>query len=140
MIHCTETQMHEDHLKWTGDRAMWRDDLRAWEEETTQAMADIQRLQTALAEHEQALETHAAAIRAYEQGESRRAHAWVESKLESNDEARQGLANAHAGDRQHHQKLLATHEAIKHRHREALAHLRNLLKAACQLAPKLQLD
>ena len=136
----TETQMHEDHLKWGSDRAMWRDDLRAWEEETSQAMADIKALQAALAEHERALETHAAAIRAYEQGESGRAHALAESKQACNDEARQRLANVHAGDRQHHLQLAANHDAIKHQHRETLAHLRNLVKAASQLAPKLKLN
>jgi len=139
MIYHTENQMHEDHLEWTSDRAMWRDDLRAWEEETAQAIADLQGLQAALAEHERALETHAAAIRAYEQGEVGRTHALIESKKQCNDEARKSLVNAHARDRQHHQKLLANHEAIKHRHRETLAHLRALLKAACELTPKLKL-
>ena len=140
MICYTESQMHEDHLKWMSDRAMWRDDLRAWEEETAQAIADLQGLQAALAEHERALEKHAAAIRAYEQGEVARTHALIESKKQCNDEARQALMNAHARDRRHHLKLLANHEAIKQRHREALAHLRTLTKTACDLAPKLRLS
>ena len=119
---------------------MWRDDLRAWEEETAQSITELQSLQAALAEHERALEKHAAAIRAYEQGEVARTHAFIESKKKCNDEARQGLVNAHARDRRHHQKLSASHEAIKQRHRDALAHLRTLTKTACELAPKLRLS
>lgn len=133
----TETQMHQDHRQWANDRAMWRDDLREWQEEAAQSLAELKQLQMALTTHEKALEVHAGAIRSYEQIAADREHALVQAKRKCNDEALAALAMTHGRDVLEHDRLSAKHEETKHRHREAMAHLRTSLQAACEQAPKL---
>jgi hypothetical protein len=129
----TETQMHQDHLRWTNDRGMWRDDLRVWQEETARALAELKQLQVAL----EALEVHGGAIRSYEQSTAAREHALVQEKRKCNDEAKMSLAMTHGRDVLEHDRLLVKHEEIKHHHREAMAHMQASLKAACNQLPQL---
>ena len=63
----TNETMHGDHVEWSSDCDMWRDDMRAWHHELVTARTIVGRLTKALTAHEELLRAHCGAIQLNEQ-------------------------------------------------------------------------
>ena len=63
----TNETMRTDHVEWSRDCDMWRDDIRAWRNELVTARTAADRLTKALIAHEKLLGTHAGRIQLIEQ-------------------------------------------------------------------------
>lgn len=120
------SQMHRDHRTWQSDDAFWRDQVREWQQQTSNAVADIGIIRAALQEHEQTLERHAAAIRLYEQESAEHECHLAESPAE----ATTGVAiGQHVGEASRHYEVRERHETLKEAHHTLMARWALLLRA-----------
>ena len=71
-------EMHADHHQWQTDREFWRDEVHIWDEELAQAIADFQKVESGLRQHQDALNSHLAAITAEAQSPGSHEHELVE--------------------------------------------------------------
>ncbi len=108
--------MHHDHVEWSSDCDMWRDDIRAWQLELETARKIVGRLTKALHAHEEMLRQHAGAIRLNEQVPD--AHEHVLKHQEQGCPGR-GIASTdaqHVREATKHAELKLAHEQIKRKH------------------------
>lgn len=118
--------MHRDHRAWNADNEFWREEIRLWQQETTEAAADLERVTKALAEHEQKLERHASAVRLYGQEAAQHEH-----ELTRAAQAVKGadVVGHHEDEAVAHRRMREVHESLKKTHHMLLARLSMLLKA-----------
>ncbi len=123
-------EMHIDHKALRSEHATWHDDIRAWEKEAATAIADIEKAKAAIVRQIDALRTHAAAIRLYEQRVVAHEHALAEFEGgEPIDALRMNLESAHDAEQVKQDELYVMHEQIKKHQHTLMAHCNLLLRA-----------
>lgn len=125
----SESQMHADHTRWITEDAAWRDDLRVWQEETKQAVAQIEELNELFNKHAARLATHAAAIRSYELEARSHEHAVAEHQRGNASTDIAAVAAEHPKDAVQHNKQRLAHERLKKSHHSMIAQWNTLLRA-----------
>jgi len=128
MSHETNQSMHHEHLEWSNDCKMWRDDIRAWQHELETARAIVGRISGALQAHETMLQRHAAVIRLNEQLPAAHEHV-----LQRQEQGTCGCGILPTGE-QHfreaskHAELKHVHEQTKRNHHAIMAEWKRLLR------------
>ncbi|MCE9607882.1 MAG: hypothetical protein K8U03_23605 [Planctomycetia bacterium] len=121
--------MHGDHREWQSENAFWHDQLREWEREVGEAIGDLPKIEQALRGHERRLQTHAAAIRLYEQVAADHEHQLAELVHEGAPSAAGCTAHKHGKESRNHAQQRQVHEALKRTHHTFMAHWAMLLEA-----------
>jgi hypothetical protein len=129
MATVTHASMHQDHKRWISDNEMLRCDISAWQEQIKQAIADLKEIETALMEHQKALQTHAAAIRLRELELGTHEHALAEYERGETGAELIGLAKTHDKEAAKHAQQRDAHERIRRHHHNVIGQLSLLRKA-----------
>lgn len=129
MSTATNQTMHRDHVEWSSDCKMWRDDIRIWQRELETAHAIVSRLVKAMRSHEEMLRQHAGMIRLNEQVPS--AHEHVLKQQEQGCPGRCILPTDAQHDREagKHAEVKLAHEQLKRKHHATMAELDRLLRS-----------
>ncbi|HWA97419.1 MAG TPA: hypothetical protein VG713_02960 [Pirellulales bacterium] len=128
----THLEMHRDHQQWASDRELWHDELMIWRQELDGAMADLNRIETALREHREALEARDAGIEAESQDSCRHEHHLAEYEGGEANTSLVGMAKTHGHEAKKHHEQRIVQERIKKHHHELMAHWNLLVKAIAE--------
>jgi hypothetical protein len=120
---------HRDYRDWRSEDATLLADIVVWQQELTNARGEIAKVEVALCEHEQALETHAVALRACQQDIVAHEHALAEFERGGAGKEILELAPTHHGEHEKHIQQLAVHERLKKRHYTTMSLMKLLVKA-----------
>jgi hypothetical protein len=118
------SQMHRDHRAWRSESALWHDQLREWQQQTQQALVDLEAVRAMFHEHERRLETNAAAVRLYDQDCADHEHQMVQSESDSAPVHDESDHKTEAWDHTHQRER---HEACKLQHHSLMARWKMLL-------------
>jgi hypothetical protein len=110
--------MHLDHEAWRSEGALWHDQLREWESQTAQAVADLDAVRKILTDHERALEKHAAGVHLFEGACAEHEHELAVSVTAAPPVKPTVDHRTEASNHAHQREL---HEALKHRHHSLIA-------------------
>ncbi len=119
--------MHRDHREWESENALWRDQLREWQRENEQAVAELNRAQQVFRNHERTLETHAAGIRLFGQACAEHEHD-LAAKAQAETPQACGMCG-HEQEAIDHRREREIHERIKRRHHTLMAQLAMLMRS-----------
>jgi hypothetical protein len=122
-------EMHRDHCQMRSEDDLWRLEIAAWQHELETAAKELSKLKAAPKEHEKALQTHAAAIRAYEGDAGEHEHALAAFERGGSGGELIDMAKAHSEEISQHERRRQTHERIKRHHHCLMAHWKLLVKA-----------
>jgi len=128
----SHAEMHSDHRQWVSEDAMWEDEVHMWQGELDQAVAEMKKLETALAEHRKSLEAHAQAVREYRERQDQHEHSLADYERGESGADLVALAREHAKECEQQRQRRATHERVKRHHHTMIAHWRLLCKAMCK--------
>jgi hypothetical protein len=107
---------------------MWHDDLRAWEQELREILKNKE-LDTAVEKHLDALRTHAAAIRLYEQQAATHEHAIAAFEQGEPDGTLIEMSQKHAEEATRHAQQRDAHRRVRKHHAAVMSRWRALVKA-----------
>lgn len=130
MLAYTDYQLHDDHRLWTGERALWHDDVRIWQKEIDGLRAKLKQIDAALEQQEHDLQVHAAALTLYEGRDAQREHSLVQYEQDCNEERRMVLSHVHEAEVSQHGRQRERHEELKASQRRLLGQLRSLARLA----------
>lgn len=129
----THLEMHRDHRDWEMETNFWRDDLRAWQKELTQARAEMQTLQNIFAERERQLCAHGSVIRLHATEAEDHEHQIAVLERGDASTGEHLIKTSHADEAAQHLADRASHEKIKRHHHEFITRWRLLLFALSNL-------
>lgn len=121
--------MHRDHVRWLKENDLWRDDLRAWQNESEQVLEQMEELRKLFAAHEERLQKHAGSIRAYEQFMREHEHRLAAHEKGETEVDLISMAARHNEEAVKRAEQLTKHEAIKKLHHTMMANWHALLRS-----------
>ena len=125
----SHAQMHSEHKDWQSENALWRDQLREWEQQTAKATEDLELIRSALAKHVEILERHAAAVRLYEQKSMEHEHEIATAVAGTSPGIPNRTDGKHFDEIADHHQVRLRHEALKKHHHELMARFSLLLQS-----------
>jgi hypothetical protein len=108
--------VHRNHRDWRSEDATLLNEVAAWQQELAAARSEVSKIEVALREHENALETHAAALRGCQQNILAHEHALAEFERGKTGKEILELPETHHGEHQERIQQLAVHERLKKHH------------------------
>lgn len=121
-------EMHIDHRLWRREQDQWHDDVRAWELELAELLAEFDRAKGVLRSQADRVATHAAAIKLYGQEFAKHEHQLARSCGGPQSESAASQLN-HIEEREKQSELRTSHERMKWQHHSLVVHCRVWLNA-----------
>ena len=125
------SEMHGDHQTWEAENALWHDQLREWQRETDQAIAEMAQIEQALRSHERQLEVHAAAVRLKGNACDRHEHELAQAAQKQEHVCTGG---GHCRETRDQNEERRRHERLKRTHHTLMARWSLLLKSLQEAA------
>ena len=123
-----DVMMHRDNRQTKYEYAMWDEDVARWRAEHSQAAAWLTEVEAAWDRAEEALQSHARTVRAYELRLQRHERAISDYWFDGSDAEHERLAKEHERLKTRHLEAQAAHERLKQTHESVMAEIRELLK------------
>jgi hypothetical protein len=125
----SQAQMHREHKDWQSENALWRDQLREWEQQTAKATEELEFVRSVLVKHLESLERHAAAVRLYEQKSMEHEHEIATAVAGNSPEIPTRTDGKHFDEAADHHQVRLRHEALKRRHHELISRFSLLVQS-----------
>lgn len=118
------SKMHGDHQAWRAENAFWHDQLREWQQQTEEALHDLESVRAMFFEHQRKLQVHASAVKLYDQTCAQHEHELAQA--ESGSTAVRDTSD-HKTETWDHTHQRERHEACKLQHHSLIARWKMLL-------------
>ena len=121
-------EMHRDHCEWQSETALWHDELRAWQGELRDILSGADVVHGGVQKHLEALQSHAAFIRLYEQQMNTHEHCLAQFEQGEAPDQLVDFARKHRQEADHHANQRTAHQRVRKHQQKVMTRWRSFLK------------